>query len=64
MLYADIRSFDMRDLNMLRVQSEINPCQMTELSDQGLVVQTCNPSYSRGRGRKMASSRPAWVTDF
>lgn len=28
MLYADIRSFDVRDLNMLRVQSEINPCQI------------------------------------
>jgi hypothetical protein len=29
--------------------------------DTGMAVHVCNPSYSRGRGRKMESSMPAWA---
>jgi hypothetical protein len=28
-------------------------------AEPGMVVHTCNPSYSRGRGRGIMSSRPA-----
>jgi hypothetical protein len=28
---------------------------------QGVVVHTCNLSYSGGKGRRMVSLRPAWA---
>jgi hypothetical protein len=30
-------------------------------AESGVVVSTCNPSYSGSRGRRIASSRPVWA---
>jgi hypothetical protein len=34
---------------------------ITNIFEPGMVVHTCNPSYSGGRGKRITSSRTAWA---
>lgn len=49
------KSMDMHNLCRERTKLE------TVLTKEGLVVQACISQNFRGRGRRMLSSRPAWL---